>query len=749
MRIYIEPTTASRIKDAWNKLSPDQRSRILPLFHEAHQKTLLATKGVPPPVDSALGPPLNFAMSVINDNVDGVVDTLDFGIIVTVDGGGEIWGTGKYEGLDTGWLEALAEWLENLLKAKNPFNSSPVVTTIPDDVQIALAGDWGTGDWRTKTNPSPSRRICDQIKVLNPHFTIHLGDVYYAGTHEEEQHILAKTWPAGVLGSFALNSNHEMYSGGGPYFAAIGKAPFQMQGPCSYFALENAAWIIVGLDSAYFADEWSLYREGSLFRAGQGTVQLDFLKAQAAKRKKIILLTHHNGLLEDGSGKTPLWTQVMSAFPQGEGPAYWYWGHMHAAVSYDAQNAGTFPVQCRCSGHGALPCGPAGNLNQNPKIVWHECRNAGDPDIANRVFNGFAVISLTGQAMTEKFYDENGGVAWPVSCAAGSSPTVALLRSVKVKAVRHPTHMDAVPPESSLRLRIFDGSRQPVSPDVKILFTITDGNEHQLLRDEHSSDTTFRLPFYNNFGDDYTVLAFAKGYEQAGYKPIKCSPKLPEALDIMLLKKDGAFRFADAKWGTLLASQPKLCELLAQGAGSVDAAASRYSQLMETQAPVLACLLNITTAMKAITLRQGNPLQYFKELIWDKSMAQDRFYGWADPALYDEVRAAAAQGTFSREAGFGAFHSGATDSYKQIQFGEANVQLTFHANDTKVIDGLTCIKMEPDIDYYKEMAAHTLLEVISNGLSGNLTDPRQVYVLRWIAGRHAGVPEFDPPYFID
>jgi RHS repeat-associated protein len=27
-----------------------------------------------------------------------------------------------------------------------------------------------------------------------------------------------------------------------------------------------------------------------------------------------------------------------------------------------------------------------------------------------------------------------------------------------------------------------------------------------------------------------------------------------------------------------------------------------------------------------------------------------------------------------------------------------------------------------------------------------MTDPKQVYVLRWIAGRHAGVPEFAPPY---
>ena len=131
-------------------------------------------------------------------------------------------------------------------------------------------------------------------------------------------------------------------------------------------------------------------------------------------------------------------------------------------------------------------------------------------------------------------------------------------------------------------------------------------------------------------------------------------------------------------------------------------------------------------------------------------MAQDRFFAYADPALYDQVKLAASHGEFDREAGFAAFHAGATDSYKQVQFGEANVQLTFHANanDTKVIDGVTCIKMEPDIDYYKDLLAHGLLEVVVNGFSHSLTDPRQVYVLRWIAGRHAGVPEFNPPYRI-
>ena len=58
------------------------------------------------------------------------------------------------------------------------------------------------------------------------------------------------------------------------------------------------------------------------------------------------------------------------------------------------------------------------------------------------------------------------------------------------------------------------------------------------------------------------------------------------------------------------------------------------------------------------------------------------------------------------------------------------------------------IKVEPYIDYYKDPLAHALLEVTANQVTHSLTDPRQVYLLRWIAGRHANIPNFDPPYGI-
>jgi hypothetical protein len=303
------------------------------------------------------------------------------------------------------------------------------------------------------------------------------------------------------------------------------------------------------------------------------------------------------------------------------------------------------------------------------------------------------------------------------------------------------------PQSSRLQINVFNGMRQPIHAGVKVLMTIVDGNGNQIVRNDYSSGQLFQVPFYDNFGDDYRVLAYADNYSQAGFTPVKCSPQTQQNVDLMLLKKDATFNFADARWDVLAAEHPLLYGILAHGAPN-GTAQDRYTQLMEKRPEVLACLLNITTAMEAICLPVGNPLQYFKELIWDDTMANDRFFGYADPALYDQVKLAATHGEFAREQGFALFHKGATDSYKQVQFGEANVQLTFHADDTKAIDGLQCIKMEPDIDYFKDLAAHALLEVVSNGISGSLTDPRQVYVLRWIAGRHAGVPEFNPPYII-
>jgi len=43
-----------------------------------------------------------------------------------------------------------------------------------------------------------------------------------------------------------------------------------------------------------------------------------------------------------------------------------------------------------------------------------------------------------------------------------------------------------------------------------------------------------------------------------------------------------------------------------------------------------------------------------------------------------------------------------------------------------------------------------LLEVLSGILPVGMTDPRVVYLLRWMAGRRkSGIAEFDPPYTLE
>jgi hypothetical protein len=302
----------------------------------------------------------------------------------------------------------------------------------------------------------------------------------------------------------------------------------------------------------------------------------------------------------------------------------------------------------------------------------------------------------------------------------------------------------------SISIKIFDGSRQPIPQGVEVLITILDGNQKQVYRDfSRGPELSIQgLPFFDNFGDNYTVVAWASGYDQAGFTPVKVSPRAPAVVDIMLLRKDADYNFSQSRWDALKLKWPGLVDILSAGASDESAARDRFTDLMENRPEVLACFFNATTVMSQIHLPSKSPLDYVRELFWDETMQEDRFFAWADRQLVAQVRQAAEDGEFEPEPGTAIFHPGATSSFKQVEFGEANLQLTFHENDTNNINGVDCIKIEPDIDYYKDPLAHALLEAIPNRASGTLTDPRQVYVLRWIAGRHAGVQEFDPPYTI-
>ena len=302
--------------------------------------------------------------------------------------------------------------------------------------------------------------------------------------------------------------------------------------------------------------------------------------------------------------------------------------------------------------------------------------------------------------------------------------------------------------KAPVMVRVHDGTRALMPAGMQLLFRVIDGNRKS-QHDEFHNNPVLRadVPFFDNFGDKYTVIVSADNYVQSGFYPIPVKPGVLSTVDIMLLPQNNRFNFRDALWGNLKQTHPGLTRILGQGVGESEAE-DRYTQLMEEEPASLAAVLNITTALEQILFPTGTALDLFKTLIWDDpsaTMASDRFYAFADSGLVEQLKTAELAGIV--EEAPSALHPGATSSYKEVEFGEANVQLTLHGNDKKSIDGVDCIKVEADMDYYKDTGSHLIIEVLVNQFGGK-TDPRVIYVLRWTAGRRAGRPEFNPPFTI-
>jgi hypothetical protein len=217
----------------------------------------------------------------------------------------------------------------------------------------------------------------------------------------------------------------------------------------------------------------------------------------------------------------------------------------------------------------------------------------------------------------------------------------------------------------------------------------------------------------------------------------------------MFLPKNGSPHFANATWAKLLQSRPRLAEIIQRGCESPAGSADKYGEVMESRPAALACFLNIMTALSDMQLPSGKrPLDYywnigwpqgdFKDKAWlvnlDNIFKQDRFFCYVDEAILPDIRMAVGNGVSEEPDPQAWGHTGATESYKQTQFDVANVQLTFHGRDTATFvdtnnTPIRCVKIEPDIDYYKDVAAHALLEFIPHWITKGLTDPLVVYTL--------------------
>ncbi|CAF3230126.1 unnamed protein product [Rotaria sp. Silwood2] len=151
-----------------------------------------------------------------------------------------------------------------------------------DTVNIAVVADWGAGTMESALVASAMMNGLDltfqQQKATHnlPHYSIHLGDIYYVGLPTEIEHCCLGVkphwadqgvrWPIGQNGTFTIPGNHELYSRGFGYWdyflPNVGlfkpedlTCPTQAQ-KTSYWVLENDQWRIIALDTGY--DSYSL-----------------------------------------------------------------------------------------------------------------------------------------------------------------------------------------------------------------------------------------------------------------------------------------------------------------------------------------------------------------------------------------------------------------------------------------------------------------------------------------------------------
>jgi Calcineurin-like phosphoesterase len=242
----------------------------------------------------------------------------------------------KFDNADlAGWIGMA--WKLIFRPERAPWKTPPTTPeTLADDARIAVFSDWATGLYGA---PEIGRSI---EKMSRCDVVLHLGDTYYSGADDEVQDRLVGSWPRRPSPTVnrALNGNHEMYSGGKGYFGAL--ESFFRQ-PASCFAMQNAKWLLIGLDTAY---------ENHNFEMSDAQVAWVESMVAAAGKRKLLLFSHHQPFSPFETQGEALQKELRSLLDRQRIHAWW-WGHEHRLILFEAHSKWGF--KGRCMGHGGFP----------------------------------------------------------------------------------------------------------------------------------------------------------------------------------------------------------------------------------------------------------------------------------------------------------------------------------------------------------------------------------------------------------
>ncbi|MFL6195883.1 MAG: metallophosphoesterase family protein [Thermoanaerobaculia bacterium] len=269
------------------------------------------------------------------------------------------------------WAEAVAEYVKffDVEDGKVPYRASagpddPAPLALPENATVALIADWGTGT-------PEARSLLEKVAAHQPDVLIHLGDVYYSGTAEENARYFLDLinevmgrGPGRPLPVFNMTGNHDMYSGGGPFYDLLGQlnqpplAPQGMLQTHSFFALRSSGWQILGMDTGLHDDDVFDVNTSMTYLEDS---ELAWHKHQIATAggRRTILLSHHqlfsafSPIGPETNGDRSMNTRLQAQFGDVLGQVEaWLWGHEHNLEVY-APYAGL--KRGRCIGCAAVP----------------------------------------------------------------------------------------------------------------------------------------------------------------------------------------------------------------------------------------------------------------------------------------------------------------------------------------------------------------------------------------------------------
>jgi hypothetical protein len=307
---------------------------------------------------------------------------------------------------DPAWVSSLVAMGIRKFKAPHAFNRNPPpAVELNSKCRVVMVGDWGSGIPRAQNTARAMRvYVEDAIKKGLDCQVVHLGDVYYSGWEFEYLERFLPYWPVNTgeedkVGSWSLNGNHDMYSGGHAFFdTLLADARFRRQNRSSFFRMFTPQWQILGLDTSYddngLTDPQAAWVADTVFNNPQHTM----------------LLTHHQlySAYEDAPAVGQMLRQRLGGLLDAGKIEAAIWGHEHRCVLHEPSHNVKYG---RLVGHGGVPVymtHAAGDAY--PKPATYEDRRYIKSGLEHWAYMGFAVFDFDGARVDVSYVDENGYV---------------------------------------------------------------------------------------------------------------------------------------------------------------------------------------------------------------------------------------------------------------------------------------------------------------------------------------------------